>query len=777
MSRRRCLPALTVLAWPAGRAAELLELLAAHAGSERAAPAPPPPPPLPPPGNLSSPSAAPFADWLAAAAAAAGFVAQETELSARRLERPLRGPFPLLVGLPGSPAPALLAILGAGRSGVRVLASDRSRVRVPRRNVARALSAALAAPIDAQIASLAAAAAIPLDMQRRFSTALRRELLATAAIRPCWTLRPAPATPLRGQLARAGLPAALVQIALARATQGLFALAAWWLLAESVLEQRLQPALAGAWTLAVLSAIPCRMVELSSSIAAAGRFGTVLRRWLASAVLRADDLSGKLAARASGSLFARVLDLDLLAVTALSGCDKALAALLEIALSVCLLRAGDAGAALLALLAGFLTLTAVLGVRCGAVRQASATARTALSASLTENFCGHLTRLVQLPEHLWHAEDEPQLLAYLDLSRRADRRGTWLAAAISRAWLLAGLFLLSAAALAGAPTVRAPQMGAALAGVLLAGAALSKSTGALFDLVGAAIAWRALASLLGPTADLSRRCAAPDLAAQSAGAALADSPRDVTFSALKATICTGPHHTPARRRLHLPAPGPLSPALPSVSPPPAPRGEFYAEPLIAARAVGLRHRARLALAPVDLALQEGDRLLITGPSGSGKSTLGALLAGLASPTSGTLFLRGLDHHVLGAEGWQSLAVRAPQHDENHLFSQSLAFNLLLGCRWPAAPADLRRAERLCRDLGLGDLLGRLPQGLEQPVGDSGWQLSQGERSRVFLARALLQQRELTILDESFDSLDPETAATVLACVLARTRTLAVIAHP
>ncbi|HVT59608.1 MAG TPA: ATP-binding cassette domain-containing protein, partial [Thermoanaerobaculia bacterium] len=98
-------------------------------------------------------------------------------------------------------------------------------------------------------------------------------------------------------------------------------------------------------------------------------------------------------------------------------------------------------------------------------------------------------------------------------------------------------------------------------------------------------------------------------------------------------------------------------------------------------------------------------------------------------------------------------------------------------RWPAAPADLARAERLCRDLGLGDLLDRMPAGLDQPVGDAGWQLSQGERSRVFLARALLQQRELTILDESFAALDPETSATVLSCVMARTRTLAVIAHP
>ncbi|HVT60685.1 MAG TPA: hypothetical protein VHR45_20100, partial [Thermoanaerobaculia bacterium] len=462
MSRRRCLPALTVLAWPAARAAELLELLAAHAGSERAAPPPPPP------GALSSLSAAPFADWLAAAAAAAGFVALETELSARRLGRPLRGPFPLLVGLPGSPAPAILAILGAGRSGVRVLASDRSRVRVPRRNVAMALSAALAAPIEAQIASLAEAAAGPLGMQRRFSTALRRELLAAAAIRPCWTLRPVPATPLRGQLARSGLPAALVQIALARTLQGLFALAAWWLLAESVLEQRLQPALAGAWTLALLSAIPCRMVELSSSITAAGRFGMVLRRWLTSAVLRA---AAGPAGGATGSLFARVLDLDALAASALAGAHKALAALLELALAVLVFRSAAGGAAALLGLVGFLALTAVLFARYYSVRQASTAARDTLSASLTESLCGHLTRLVQLSPDLWHLDEEPQLLSYLALSRRTDRCGVWLAAGLSRGWLLLGLLVLSAAAAKTAGGPSPARLAATLAGVLLAASA------------------------------------------------------------------------------------------------------------------------------------------------------------------------------------------------------------------------------------------------------------------------------------------------------------------
>ena len=65
----------------------------------------------------------------------------------------------------------------------------------------------------------------------------------------------------------------------------------------------------------------------------------------------------------------------------------------------------------------------------------------------------------------------------------------------------------------------------------------------------------------------------------------------------------------------------------------------------------------------------------------------------------------------------------------------------------------------------------------QMVGETGWQLSQGERSRMFMARALLQSPEMVVLDESFAALDPETTRLSLQCALARAKTLLVVAHP
>jgi ABC-type transport system involved in cytochrome bd biosynthesis fused ATPase/permease subunit len=71
----------------------------------------------------------------------------------------------------------------------------------------------------------------------------------------------------------------------------------------------------------------------------------------------------------------------------------------------------------------------------------------------------------------------------------------------------------------------------------------------------------------------------------------------------------------------------------------------------------------------------------------------------------------------------------------------------------------------------------MPAGLLQMVGETGWQLSHGERSRLYMARALLQGADLTILDESFGALDPETLGECLNCAVKRVPTLMVIAHP
>lgn len=96
---------------------------------------------------------------------------------------------------------------------------------------------------------------------------------------------------------------------------------------------------------------------------------------------------------------------------------------------------------------------------------------------------------------------------------------------------------------------------------------------------------------------------------------------------------------------------------------------------------------------------------------------------------------------------------------------------------PPSPSDVEETERLSRQLDLGPLIDRMPGGLLQMVGETGWQLSHGEKSRLFLARALLQGADLVLLDETFSALDPETLSRTLPRVLDLAPTLVVIAHP
>ena len=169
-------------------------------------------------------------------------------------------------------------------------------------------------------------------------------------------------------------------------------------------------------------------------------------------------------------------------------------------------------------------------------------------------------------------------------------------------------------------------------------------------------------------------------------------------------------------------------------------------------------------------------MLIEGPSGGGKSTLASILAGGRTPQAGSLLMHGLDRHTLGERNWKRSAALVPQFHENHVLTGSFAFNLMMGRRWPPQAEDFTEMETLCRDLGLEDLLKRMPSGLQQSVGDSGWQLSHGERSRLYLGRALLQSPNVIVLDETFAALDPKSLRCAAGSVSRRVQTVVVIAH-
>ena len=139
---------------------------------------------------------------------------------------------------------------------------------------------------------------------------------------------------------------------------------------------------------------------------------------------------------------------------------------------------------------------------------------------------------------------------------------------------------------------------------------------------------------------------------------------------------------------------------------------------------------------------------------------------------GQLLVAGLDMQTLG-NALASAGSDGTRFHENHLFSHSQRSNLLIGRGWPGR-AELRRCQRSVLSLAWAPSGPRIAR-LQRFVGETGWQLSHGERSRVFVARTLLQGAPLILLDESCAARSGELGAG--SALSYGVHTLVVISHP
>ena len=415
----------------------------------------------------------------------------------------------------------------------------------------------------------------------------------------------------------------------------------------------------------------------------------------------------------AGQLLGRVIETEAVEALALSGGFLGLVALIELAVSVIILERGAGGMLQSALLVVWLAITAIIARQYYQRNRAWTGVRLAMTHELVESMVGHRTRLAQLPPDRWHDGEDEALEEYLKSSKAMDNSTAALLAIAPRGWLIVGLAgLIPAFARGDASTAR---IAIAVGGMLLAYRALRRLAAGAWQLAGAVVAWQRVA----PLYHVKRKSEAVATPPKTHGVELLDA-RDLAFR--------------------------------------------YSD------------RTDPVLRGCDLQISAGDRAILEGPSGGGKSTLVSLLIGLREPDSGRILMAGCDRDTLGAEAWRQYIAAAPQFHENHVLAETFAFNLFMGRRGTIGPADLAEAQAICRELGLGDLLERMPSGMLQMVGETGWQLSHGERSRLYIARALLQKPELIVLDESFAALDPENLQRTVECVVARAKSLLVIAH-
>ena len=181
---------------------------------------------------------------------------------------------------------------------------------------------------------------------------------------------------------------------------------------------------------------------------------------------------------------------------------------------------------------------------------------------------------------------------------------------------------------------------------------------------------------------------------------------------------------------------------------------------------------RAALRGVDLQLRTGRRVALVGPSGAGKSTLADVLVRFLPADAGEATLDGVPLERLAADDVRRVIGLVEQSP--HLFDTTLAENLRVGRR---TATDTELEDVLVR-VGLGPWLAGLPDALSTPVGPQGGRLSGGQRQRVAVARALLADFPILVLDEPGEHLDPPAADALTADLLALTegRSTLLITH-
>ncbi|MFH1443928.1 MAG: ABC transporter ATP-binding protein [Candidatus Peregrinibacteria bacterium] len=181
---------------------------------------------------------------------------------------------------------------------------------------------------------------------------------------------------------------------------------------------------------------------------------------------------------------------------------------------------------------------------------------------------------------------------------------------------------------------------------------------------------------------------------------------------------------------------------------------------------------RQVLQGVSFDIQKGKMTAIVGPTGGGKSTLISLLMRYYDCPPGTLFIDGTDIREFTLESYLGRVALVSQ--ETLLLHDTLRYNITYGLH----DVSEERLQEALKRARLQDFIGKLPQGLDTLIGDRGVRLSGGEKQRVSIARALLKNAEILILDEATSSLDSRTEALIQEAIddVVSGRTSIVIAH-
>lgn len=656
--------------------------------------------------------------WLETAVATLGLEAEPTRIAYGALSRFLRTAGPAVFQIETEDESRFVALLRVRGKTAVLLGPERQPHKVPLELVRALLVAGVEAPVLPQIDEMLLETAVTPRQKQKARQFILQEQLSTAPIDGCWLLDLSPGSPFWPQLRRAGFVRQTLAFTSAYIVQHFLFLLSWWVIGRAVFQGRVETGWLVAWALILFSLLPLRVLNTWLQGVIAVNLGGLLQKRLLFGAMRLNP--DEIRHEGAGQLMGRVFESEAIETLSLNGGIRGLTAIIEIIMAGWVLALGAGGGWHAALLFVWIGIISGILVVFYKRRHRWTVMRRGLTHYLVEVMVGHRTRLAQALRRHWHRGEDDELAEYVKVLDSVDRTGIILEVFISHGWLVVGVLGLIPAFVSGSAGPAA--LAISLGGVLSAEAAFRKfALGLVNQLMAGVIAWDQIKPLFEAAArpevegDVNTAVASPTSSGQLLGI------HDVSF------------------RYNL--------------------------------------QGDQVLDRCSVRVQAGDRILLEGPSGGGKSTLASVLTGLRQPDSGLVLWQGLDRMTLGSTGWRRRIVFAPQFHENHVLGNTFLFNLLMGRCWPPRQEDVELAQMLCEELGLSEVLARMPAGMLQTVGETGWQLSHGEKSRLYIARAILQGVDFLILDESFAALDPQSLQRAMACVLERAPTLLVIAHP
>lgn len=617
-----------------------------------------------------------------------------------------------------------LLCANSGRRTVELIGPDLTRRYFQHAVVAQRLVAPLEASLSDEVDRLLETIGGGKRQKAQVRRAILQERLGGRPIAAGWVLRLGQQQGLWPQLKREGVFGSLAAYIALQLIQFACWYGSWFFIGRIVFQNRFDTSLFVAWALLLISIVPLRGLTAWLQGQISVRAGMLVKQRLMAGALNLSP--DQIRSQGTGQLLGRVHESEAVETLVFRGGFLLLTALIELFYALWVLALGSGGLLHAVLLIGWIGVAVAIGRRYLQQRQLWTDLRLDMTHDLVEQMLGHRTRQMQGNHDQLNRRDDQTLARYLKVGSRFDDLVVWLTVWVPRSWLAIGVLALLPALLSG--RFSPAGMAIAVGGILSAFIAFEHLTTGIQTLTGAQVAAERIRELL-----------------QAAGRQPAISQ---TLGYQEPTESVGEDEGAAK------------------------------SPLLLGRNLTYRYptRQRPVLNNCDLEIFSGDKILLEGASGGGKSTLAALLTGLRRPDSGLLLLKGHDFESLGENGWHGRVASAPQFHENHVLTESFAFNLLMGRNWPPQREDVEAAYKVCYGLGLGPLLERMPGGLFQMVGETGWQLSHGERNRLFLARALLQQADLVVLDESLAGLDPATYQRAMATIEAEAPSILIILH-